>query len=267
MLGVIALLGISFVLVQGTLQYRSRSSAAFIASEKNKILAQQAAEAGVEENIADLGTRKLMPHEGMRDYPTYTGRAVGAGTFTTRLTTLHRGADEDTVELRSDGKVAASSQTVRAKLLVRRFTDTILTPVMFYDVDTTITTRTVSRPETTFTTVVQDPFAMPALDATPAYQACMASGAKKCDICHIPNGNPDNRQVVSVSRSSIRTHIDHHGDYVTTDGTCDIYNPRQERHIAWADVVVQDTAIVDNTVYDTLAVIDTLAKVRILSWR
>ena len=39
MLGVIALMSVSFVLVQGTLFYKSRSSAAFIASEKNKILA------------------------------------------------------------------------------------------------------------------------------------------------------------------------------------------------------------------------------------
>jgi hypothetical protein len=208
-----------------------------------------------------------MPHAGMRDYPTYTGRAVGAGTFTTHLTTLYQGAEADTLELRSDGRMAASSQTVRARLLVTRFTDTTLTPVMSYDVDTTFTTRIVSRPETTFTAVVQDPLAMPALNATPAYEACMASGARTCDICHIPNGNPDNRNVISVSRSAIRTHFDHHGDYVTTDGTCDIYNPRQERHIAWADVAVQDTAIVDNTVYDTLAVIDTLAKVRILSWK
>lgn len=267
MLGVIALLGVSFVLVQGTLLYKSKTSAAFIVSEKNKILAQQAAEAGVEENIADLGTRKLMPHAGMSDYPTYTGKAVGIGTFSTSLTTLSQGADADTVELRSKGKVASFHQTVRARLRVKRYTDTTLTPVMFPDIDTNITSRLVTWPETTLTTVVQDPMAMPALDATAAYDACMASSAKKCDVCHIPGGNPDNRHVVNISKNSMHTHIDDHGDYVTTDGTCDIYNPRQEREINLRTATVEDTVFVDNTVYDTLVVIDTLAKVQILSWK
>jgi hypothetical protein len=267
MLGVIALLGVSFAMVQGTLFYKSRTSAAFLAAEKNKILAQQAAEAGVEENIADLGTRKLKPYAGMYDYPTYVGRAVGKGTFSTSLTTLAQGIDADTVELLSKGKVAAYDQTVRARLQVKRFSDTTLTPVMLIDIDTTITSVSVSRPETTFTTVVQDPMAMPALDATPAYDACMASSARRCDVCHIPPGDIPNRHVITINKNAIHTHIGHHGDYVTTDGTCDIYNPREERSIGFVNVTVQVTLIVDNTVYDTVVVIDTLARVQVLSWK
>lgn len=266
-LGVIALLGVSFVLVQGTLYYKSKTSVAFIVAERNKILAQQAAEAGVEENIADLGMRKLKPYAGMHDYPTYTGRPVGSGTFSTSLTTMAQGVDADTVELRSNGRVASHHQSVRARLRIKRYSDTTLTPVMFLDIDTLISSIVVSLPETTVTTVVQDPHAMPALNATPAYDACMASSAKKCDVCHIPPGNPANRHVIDISKNAIHTHISHHGDYVTTDGTCDIYNPRQEEVITFVHRTVPDTTFVDNTLYDTLVVIDTVAKVQILSWK
>lgn len=269
MLGVIAMLSVTFVLVQGTLFYKSRSSAAFIASEKNKILAQQAAEAGVEENIADLGTRQLKPTAQMHDYPTYTGKSVGTGTFTTSLTTLSQGVEADTVELRSKGKVASYSQSVRAKLQVKRYSDTTLTPVMFLDIDTTITSIVVAVPETTITTVVQDPNAMPALNTTAAYAACIASGDNKCDVCHIPPGNPGNRHVINLPKHSgaMSAHFSHSGCYITTDGTCDIYNPRQEEVITWTNTTVQDTVLVDNTIYDTLVVIDTVAKVQILSWK
>jgi hypothetical protein len=267
MLGVIALLGVSFVLVQGTLYYKSRASAAFIASEKNKVLAQQAAEAGVEENIADLGSRRVQPHAGMADFPTYTGRPVGAGTFTTSLSLVATGVEADTVELRSLGRVASQSQSVRAKLRIKRYIDTTLTPVMYMDPDTTVVSRVVTLPETTVTTVVQDPAAMPALNTTPAYQACVASAARKCDICHIPPGSFENRHVVNVNRHSIDFHIDCHGDYVTTDGTCDLYKPRNVLSVAWTSTTLFDTTIVDNTVYDTVVVIDTLAKVQILSWK
>jgi hypothetical protein len=267
MLGIVALLGLTFALVQGALFYRSRASAGFIASEKNKILAQQAAEAGVEENIADLGTRKLRPYDGMHDFPTYTGRSVGAGTFSTSLTLLSRGAEADTLELRSQGRVSSCTQSVRAKLKVKRHMDTSLVPIMLVDIDTFMTPRTVSTPETTVTTVVMNPAEMPPLNTTPAYAACLSGSAKRCDVCHIPPGLFENRHVININKNSIDHHLDCHGDYVTTDGTCDLYQPREERRITWHSITVMDTALVDNTLYDTVVVIDTLARVRILSWK
>lgn len=267
MLGIVALLGLLFALVQGTLFYRAKSSAKFLASEKNKILAQQIAEAGVEENIADLGSRKIIPVTGMSHHTTYTEKALGAGTFSTQLTTLVVSPEADTLELTSLGRVAAVQQSVRARLRVKRYLDTTLTPIMEVNPETTITRFTTTRPETTTTVTVQDPFAMPALDATPAYDACMASSSKKCEVCHIPGGNPDNRHVIDISKSAIHTHISHHGDYVTTDGTCDIYNPRTTEVIGIGTFPDSTVTITDHTVYDTLSVIDTLAKVQILSWK
>ena len=266
-LGIVAVLGLVFALVQGTLFYRAKASAKFIGSEKNKILAQQIAEAGVEETIADLGSRALVPTSGMNGLATYTGKPVGAGTFSTQVTTIAVSPDADTLMLTSLGRVASVQQSVQARLRVKRYMDTTLTPIMEVTPETTLTIATHTRADTTYTVTVQDPYAMPDVDETPAYTACMSSSAKKCDVCHIPGGNPDNRHVISISKSAIHTHISHHGDYVTTDGTCDIYKPKSTRFIALT--TFQDTTVVitDHTVYDTLAVIDTLAKVQILSWK
>lgn len=266
-LGAIALLGLIFALVQGTIFYRAKASSRLMSSEKSKIQAQQVAEAGVEENIADLGSRKLRPHAGMEDFISYASRHVGTGTFTTSLTTVGVGADADTVLLTSLGRVASKTQSIQAKLRIRRYLDTLLKPIMIVDPETTITNHLETIPVATVTSVVQDPHAMPDLEETSAYAACMASGAKKCDVCHIPLGNPVNRQVINISKASIQTHFDHHGDYVTTDGTCDIYNPRNDTTFTMQNVMVPDTLITDNTVYDTVLVIDTMAKIQVLSWK
>lgn len=262
-LGVVAMVGVTFALVQGSLFYRAKSSIRFQAKEQNKVLAQQVAEAGVEENIADLGRRRIRPTMGMNDHVTYAGQSLGAGVFTTTLTTVAIGSDADTVDLTSQGQVASTSQEVRARLRLKRYMDTLRTPIL--TVKPEITKVFFMRQDTTFTMVVQDPNTMPALNATPAYDACMNSSEKKCNVCHIPNGNPDNRHVIDVSKAAINTHVDHHGDYVTTDGTCDIYNPRKEPSIT--NVPDSTVTIVDKTVYDTVLVIDTVAKVQILSWK
>ena len=44
----------------------------------------------------------------------------------------------------------------------------------------------------------------------------IAQGAK-VDVCHIPPGNPDNPQTITISENAVSTHLDH-GDYV---GACD----------------------------------------------
>ncbi|HLP43451.1 MAG TPA: hypothetical protein VK465_18250 [Fibrobacteria bacterium] len=262
-LGVVAMVGVTFALVQGSLFYRAKSSVRFQAKEQNKVLAQQVAEAGVEENIADLGRRHIRPTMGMKDHVTYAGQSLGAGVFTTTLTTVAIGSDADTVDLTSQGRVASTSQEVRARLRLKRYMDTTRTPIL--TVKPEVTMVPYMRQEVTYTEVVQDPNTMPALNETPAYTACMSSSEKKCNVCHIPNGNPDNRHVIDVSKAAINTHVDHHGDYVTTDGTCDIYNPRKDSTVT--EVPDFKEVIVEKTVEDIVEVIDTVAKVQILSWK
>ncbi|MDQ7021105.1 MAG: hypothetical protein Q9M91_04675 [Candidatus Dojkabacteria bacterium] len=36
----------------------------------------------------------------------------------------------------------------------------------------------------------------------------------KLDICHIPPGNPENRHVINISVNALKTHVDHHEDYI-----------------------------------------------------
>lgn len=264
-LGVIAVLGLTFALVQGTVFYRAKSSAKFQTSEKGKIQAQQAADAGVEATIADLGSRKVRVEPSMHDYVVYNGKSIGNSTFTTKLTAQGMGPGGDTIQLVSRGTAASNTQMVRARMRLKYYLDTNRVIVTFVPPTIVITPRTVTEQVATLDTVVQDPETMPALNTTAAYAACMSSSAKKCDVCHIPGGNPDNRHVINVSKSAIGTHIGHHGDYITTDGTCDIYNPRVEEVLTTVTHVVQDTVIVDNSVY--VDRIDTTSRVQILSWK
>ena len=41
---------------------------------------------------------------------------------------------------------------------------------------------------------------------------------KKAYICHLPPGNHDNPQRISISNSAVDTHKDHHGDWYTVPG-------------------------------------------------
>ncbi len=264
-LGVIAVLGLTFALVQGTVFYRAKSSARFQSSEKGKIQAQQAADAGVEANIADLGSRRIRVVAGMHDYVTYSRKAIGNSAFTTSLTTQGMGPGGDTIQLVSQGSASSNTQTVRAKMRLKYYLDTNRVLVTFVPPTIVITPRTVTEQVATLDTVVQNPEEMPLLNATAAYAACMSSSDKKCDVCHIPGGNPDNRHVININKNAIGTHIGHHGDYITTDGTCDIYNPRIEEVLTTVTHVVEDRDTVDNSVYAER--IDTTSRVQILSWK
>ena len=266
MLIVVAVLGCVLMVVQGTLYYKSKGSMKFLGSEKSKVLAQQLAEAGVEDNIADLGRRKLKVRADIHDSVTYNGKAFGTGSYTTRLTTVAIGAAADTVDLVSTGSVGRGSQTVRARMKLNKVMDTTRTPIVIVTplVTLTFTNRTV--PDSTYVNKVQDPEAMPALNTTAAYAACQ-SGSKKCDVCHLPGGDVSKANVINISKSAVDTHISHHGDYITTDGTCDIYKPVPVLTISYRTVTDTTRTVVDKTTYDTTVVIDTMVKVQILSWR
>jgi Tfp pilus assembly protein PilX len=263
LLPAIAALGVIMVMTQGTIFYKAKTSSRFLADERNKIMAQQAAEAGVESAIADIGSRRVIVTSDMEEYVTASDVEIGSGTFTTTLTTLAMGPNGDTVSLNSRGTVSKKDKQIAAKLRLHNFMDTSRVALAVGDTDTVQTIA----PRLVFTdvTTIQDPYAMPALDATAAYAACMASSAKKCDVCHLPGGDVTKANVINISKSAIGTHISHHGDYVTTDGTCDIYQPKTTS----VPHTVYDTtyAYNINITYDTTMAIDTVVKVQVLSWR
>lgn len=267
LLAVVTVLGVVMVLVQGSMYYRTKASFKFVGKEKNKILAQQMAEAGVEENIADIGTRKLRVTPSMSHFTTYNHKSLGEGTYSSELTTVALGSAADTVDLTSTGTVGSGSQTVQARLKLKKYIDTTRTPIAIVKPDTTVTYSSHTVPDTTITVTVKDPNTMPAVNTTPAYTACMSSSAKKCDVCHLPGGDLSKANVINISKSAVDTHISHHGDYVTTDGSCDLYKPKTVKTITTKTVPDTTRYITNHTVYDTTLAIDTLIKVQFLSWK
>jgi hypothetical protein len=267
LLAVITVMGIVMVLTQGSMYYRSSANAKFVGSEKNKILAQQMAEAGVEDNIGELGTRNLKVTPNMVDYITFSHKSLGGGSYSSKLTTVGTGALADTIDLTSTGVVGTSSQKVQARLKLKKFLDSTRVPLIVVTPETTLTITSHTVPETTTTVTVMDPNAMPDLNVTPAYIACFASGAKKCDVCHLPGGDVSKANVINIAKPAIGTHISHHGDYVTTDGSCDMYKPKTVKIIT--NKTVPDTlrVIVNRTTYDTTVTVDTAIKVQFLSWK
>lgn len=263
----VAVLGFLLVVVQGSVYYRSKGSTKLLGSEKNKVLATQMAEAGVEANIADLGKRKIKVQHGMHDFVTYDREGLDAGTYSSRLTTVAVGAAADTIDLVATGNVGASSQSVSARLRLKKFLDTTRTPIVVVVPFDSAFTVIDTVPDTTSATVFMNPNAMPAVNATPAYTACMASSAHKCDVCHLPGGDVSKANVINISKSAIGTHIGHHGDYVTTDNSCDLYKPKTVVTISHHAVTRTAHVMVDHSTYDTTLVIDTAVKVQILSWK
>ncbi len=267
LLPVVATVGVVMVMTQGTIYYKAKTSSKFLTTEKNKMLAQQVAEAGIENGISDLGSRRLIIADGMREQITAQNVSVGNGTFTTRLTTVGRGPQSDTVDFNSIGQVSANAKAVSARLKLTNVVDT--SRVILTSSAPLITSRVVPQTvyTTTTTTTVQNPNTMPILNTTAAYTACMNGAPNKCNVCHIPGGNVGNRHVINIAKAAINTHVSHHGDYVTTDGTCDIYQP-QTVSVVTSSIVFQ--TVYDTTVvitYDTNTVIDTLTRIKVLSWR
>lgn len=261
MLTIVAVLGVLLALVQGSVYYKSKGSAKFISQEKTKVLAQQMAEAGVEANIGDLGRRKTRVRAGLVDTPTYQNRTLGTGTFSSTLTTVAMGSAADTVDLVSTGLVGKGSHTVRARLKLRKAMDTSMATVASVVPETTavITNKTTST-----TTPPPAPASVPAVVTTPAYTACMSGPSASCSVCHLPGGVVASRMVLTISRGTISpVHGAHVGDYVTTDGTCDLYLPKV------VTTVVPETTltVLNKTIYDTTVAVDTVVKVHILSWK
>lgn len=267
MLSVVAVLGVVLLLVQGTMYHRAKNSATFLGLEKTKVLAQQLAEAGVEENIADIGERTLRIRSGLIDTVTYENKALEGGFYTSTLTTVAIGPSADTIDLVSEGSVGRATQSVRARLKLKKYLDTTRTPIMYVSpiTKTTYVPRTVT--ETSSATTVRTAASMPILNTTAAYTSCMSSGGKKCDVCHLPGGDISKANVINIAKSAINTHVSHHGDYVTTDGSCDLYDPVTTTVVATRIVIDTIITVTDLTTYDTTIVVDTMVKVQILSWK
>lgn len=267
LLPAIAAAGVVMVMTQGTIFYKAKTSNKFLVEERNKIMAQQAAEAGVENSIADLGSRRLVVNSEMENYVAAKDKEIGSGSFTTMLTTLSMGPDGDTVNLNSLGMFKNKNKDVTAKLRLHNAFDTNMVVVSVETPETTITTATVTVTDTTYTSTVLDPMTLPLIDVTPAYTACMASAGHKCEICHLTSSDVNSKMVVDVAKPSIWKHIVHHGDYVTTDGTCDIYNPVLTPSYSTYNKIVTDTVVTPKITYSPTIAIDTLVKVEVLSWR
>jgi len=51
-------------------------------------------------------------------------------------------------------------------------------------------------------------------------RSALSSNGRKVTICHFPPGNPDNYQTITISKSALHTHIDHHDDVFAVHGAC-----------------------------------------------
>jgi hypothetical protein len=263
LLPVVAVAGVVMAMAHGTIYYKAKTSSAFLSGEKNKVLAMQAAEAGVEDAVSKLGTRRVIVSSGVTQVAIATNQHIGDGAFSTSLRTVSVGGQADTVDLLSQGGAKGKTQSVQARLRLRSVYDTVKTVVgVTVPVDTTRFDSTIT---TTTTSVVKDPNTVPDLNTTAAYTACMASSAKKCDVCHLPGGDVSKANVINISKSAISTHITHHGDYITTDGTCDVFQPKTV--ITKDTTVVAVTFKVSHLVYSTTTTVDTAVKIQFLSWK
>lgn len=267
LLPVVATVGVVMIMAQGTVYYKAKTGSQFLNAEKNKVLAQQVAEAGIENGISDLGSRRVVISDGMREQVTAQGVTVGNGTFTTRLTTVARGPQGDTIDFYSTGQVSGNSKSVSARLKLNDFVDSTPTILSVAVPDTVRTLVPVTVYDTTITTTVQNPLTLPALNTTPAYAACMSKPGHKCDICHLTSSDVNSAFVIPVAKPSINTHISHHGDYVTTDGTCDIYKPKNIVHVTSRLSTDTLLTITSHITYDTTMTIDTLTRIKVLAWK
>lgn len=73
--------------------------------------------------------------------------------------------------------------------------------------------------------------------------------AKKVTICHIPPGNPGNVHTITISVNALKTHVDHHDDYIgecITEGSetivPQVYYQTSNNGSSWTDwVLINDT--------------------------
>jgi hypothetical protein len=262
MLTIVAVLGVLLALVQGSVYYKSQGSTKFLGQEKTKVLAQQLAEAGIEANIGDLGRRKTRVRAGLVDTPTYDGRSLGGGTFSSTLTTVAIGASADTVDLVSTGLVGKGSHTVHARMKLRKAMDTAKT---YFTTVVSLPTSVTNLVPTDSIIPPANPASLPLIASTPEYSACMAlPGAANlpCQFCHVPGGVAASAMVMNLRRDWIGpVHGGHIGDYVAPN--CDRY---REDTVSVLTPVTTVT-MVDTNVPDSSVSIDTVVKVHILSWK
>lgn len=241
LLTVVAVLGAILMLVQGTVYYRAKAGAKLLGSEKNKVLAMQMAEAGVEENVADLGRRTIKVHAGQTDSVTYDNKALEGGHYTSRLTTVAVGDSADTVDLTSSGSVGTGTQSIHTRMRLRKRIASVTVPVA-------TTTRTI-------TDTIRNPATMPALNTTPEWTACWSGVGPNCLVCHLPGAVVASRMVLSQNRATMWAgHGSHTGDYITTAAIgCGLYNP------------APDT--VNVVTFNNVTTNDTTVKVQFLTWK
>jgi hypothetical protein len=130
-------------------------------------------------------------------------------------------------------------------------------PLTLFDtvvvMDTTLTTR--------------DPKSMPPLGNQSAYATCFSNGINECHVCHIPQGSVENRQVINLNKQIISSHLRCRGDYVTTDGTCDLYNPKQTITSHKKIRARTESNVTHSAISDTSSIAETWVNSQALSWK
>ena len=56
--------------------------------------------------------------------------------------------------------------------------------------------------------------------------SALSDKGKKVTICHLPPGNPDNYQTITISTNALETHIEHHDDVFADKGACPALNKK-----------------------------------------
>lgn len=171
---------IVIALLQVPLLYKVRSGLKVSGTQKRTLASAMLAEAGIEDLIADIGTKAFKPQSGI-DTMWFNHKNLGQGTYSTRV---NAPVAWDTLQVNSTGYLNGRPKSVEAELWIER------------------SIRTQS--------------SLPRLQDTPAFIAFMALNPrpKKMDVCHIPPGNPANQHTINISVNAVHTHTTHHGDYV-----------------------------------------------------
>ncbi len=123
-------MAIIYAVVHGSMNQSAESTHSHLTGETHKAIARQMAEAGIEENIADLGSGLFSISQNMHRQPTYEAKPLGEGQYTTHLTSLGFSENTDTVQIVAYGTYKGETQTIEANLRVNKYQDTVLTPVL-----------------------------------------------------------------------------------------------------------------------------------------
>lgn len=104
---------VAITLLQVPLLFKTKSGNSFSGAQKTNISAKQAAEAGIDVVIADIG-RKAIVVRSTTDTLPYSGVSLGRGSYSTQIKTYQMNPDR--VKVVSAGTVGGKSESIEAKM-------------------------------------------------------------------------------------------------------------------------------------------------------